>query len=158
MPEEVVLENDLTLRAVHTPGHSPDMTCYLEPDRGWLFSGDLYISSKPRFLRADENVDDQIESLRRVLELEFDTVFCAHRGVVRDGHNGIKAKLDYLISLREEVRQLYAEGRSVSEITKTLLGGAGFLSLITLYHFSKRNLVRGCLRGVGSREEGGGES
>ncbi len=41
--------------AVHAPGHSPDMTCYLEAERGWLFTGDLYITSKPCFFRADEN-------------------------------------------------------------------------------------------------------
>jgi glyoxylase-like metal-dependent hydrolase (beta-lactamase superfamily II) len=145
MPEEVTLENGLSLRAVHAPGHSPDMTCYLEPERGWLFSGDLYIASKPRFLRADENVDDQIESLRRVVELEFETVFCAHRGVVTDGRDAIRTKLDYMVSLREQVQHLHAEGRDVGEITKTLLGKESFLSLITLYHFSKRNLVRGCL-------------
>ncbi len=145
MPSEVNLGNGSRLQAVPAPGHSLDMTCYLEPERGWLFTGDLYIASKPRFLRADENVDDQIESLRRVLELEFETVFCAHRGVVADGRRAIEAKLDYMIALRDEVRHLHGEGRSLGEITRTLLGREGFLSFITFYHFSKRNLVRGCL-------------
>ena len=144
-PAETALEGGLRIVSVFTPGHSPDMTCYLEPDRGWLFTGDLYIASKPRFMRADENVDDQIESLRRVLELEFDTLFCAHRGVVKDGHRAMRAKLDYLISLRDEVRQLHAAGRSIREITRRLLGRETLLSLLTLYHFSKTNLVRGCL-------------
>ncbi len=136
----------ITLRAVHAPGHSVDMTCYLEPNRGWLFTGDLYIASKPRFLRADENVDQQIDSLRSVLSLDFETVFCAHRGVVATGRDAIKSKLDYLVSLRAEIRKLRAEGRGVSEIQRILLGREGFLSLVTLLHFSKRNLVRACLR------------
>ena len=145
MPDEMNAGDGVRLRAVHAPGHSPDMTCYLEPERGWLFTGDLYIASKPRFLRADEDVDDQIASLRRVLELDFETVFCAHRGVVSDGRRAIQAKLDYLISLRNEVRQRHAAGRSVAEITRALLGREGFLSITTFYHFSKKNLVRGCL-------------
>jgi glyoxylase-like metal-dependent hydrolase (beta-lactamase superfamily II) len=135
----------ITLRPVHAPGHSVDMTCFLEPDRGWLFTGDLYIASKPRFLRRDENVDQQIDSLRRVLSLEFETVFCAHRGVVATGRDAIKAKLDYLVSLRAEVRKLHAEGRGVAEIQRTLLGREGFMSFITLLHFSKRNLIQACL-------------
>ncbi len=145
-PEETALEGGLRLRAIASPGHSPDMTCYLEPERGWLFTGDLYIASKPRFMRADEDVNDQIESLRRVLDLGFDTLFCAHRGVIVDGRRAIEAKLDYLRSLRDEARRLRGEGRSIREITRTLLGRETFLSLITFYHFSKTNLVRGCLR------------
>jgi glyoxylase-like metal-dependent hydrolase (beta-lactamase superfamily II) len=144
-PDEMVLEGGLRLRTVAAPGHSPDMTCYLEPERGWLFTGDLYIASKPRFMRADEDVEAQIASLRRVLDLDFETVFCAHRGVITDGRRAIQAKLDYLASLRDEVRHLDAEGRSIGEITRILLGRENFLSLVTFYHFSKRNLVRGCL-------------
>ncbi len=144
-PEEMELEEGWRLRAVDAPGHSPDMTCYLEPARGWLFSGDLYVTSRPRFMRADEDVDQQITSLGRVLDLEFSTVLCAHRGVVVDGHRAIRAKLDYLVSLRDEVRLLHGQGRTIGEITKVLSGRENHLSLITLYDFSKRNLVRGCL-------------
>lgn len=145
MPGEIELESSFRLRTVDAPGHSPDMTCYLEPERGWLFAGDLYIASKPRFLRADENVGDQIKSLRAVLDLDFETVFCAHRGVVLDGRRAIQAKLDYLVSLRDEVRRLHGAGHSVAEITRTLLGRETFMTLMTFFHFSKRNLVRACL-------------
>ena len=145
-PDETILQDGSRLRAIFAPGHSPDMTCYLEPDHGWLFTGDLYIASKPRFMRVDEDVDEQIDSLRRVLDLEFETLFCAHRGVVTDGRRAIRAKLDYLVSLREEVRQLHDGGRSIGGITRMLLGREGLMSLASFYHFSKRNLVRGCLR------------
>lgn len=144
-PEETVAENGLRLRAVPAPGHSPDMTCYLEPDRGWLFTGDLYIASKPRFMRADEDVNDQIESLRQVLDLDFETMFCAHRGVIHHGPASLRAKLDYLVSLRDEVRDLHARGRTVNEITRELLGRETIMSYLTFFNFSKRNLVRGCL-------------
>ena len=146
VPDELALEHGFLLRAIAAPGHSSDMTCYLEPNRGWLFTGDLYIASKPRLLRADENLGNQIESLRAVLELDFETVFCAHRGVVGNGREAIKAKLDYLVSLRDEVRKLHAEGRSVSEIKLTLLGPERLLSFITMFHFSKKNLIEACLR------------
>jgi glyoxylase-like metal-dependent hydrolase (beta-lactamase superfamily II) len=144
-PEVTSLEGGMSLRAIPAPGHSPDMTCYLEPERGWLFTGDLYIASKQKFLRADEDVDDQIDSLRRILDFDFDTLFCAHRGVVTDGRRAIRAKLDYLVELRGEVRRLHGEGRSVGEIRRILLGRETLMSLLTLYHFSKTNLVRGCL-------------
>ncbi len=36
MPDEMSVGRGFRLRAVHAPGHSPDMTCYLEAERGWL--------------------------------------------------------------------------------------------------------------------------
>ena len=121
------------------------MTCYLEPERGWLFTGDLYISSKPRFLRADENIHDQISSLERILNYEFELLFCSHRGVVPNGPDALRSKLDYLVSLRDEVRSMWQAGRSVSQIRRDLLGRETFMSLVTLFNFSKRNLVKACL-------------
>ncbi len=145
VPVEIELDGGYRLRAIDAPGHSPDMTCYLEPERGWLFTGDLYVARKPRFFRGDENLADQITSLRAVLDLEFETVFCAHRGVVTNGRRAVEAKLDYLISLRAEVRELHRAGHSIAEITRSLLGREPVMTFITLFHFSKRNLVRACL-------------
>ena len=148
VPDEVECGDGFRIRAVEAPGHSPDMTCYLEPNRGWLFTGDLYISSKPRFLRVDEDVDDYIASLHTILGLEFEMLFCAHRGVIQDGRRAIRAKLDYLESLRGEVRRLHEAGYPVGAITRTLLGREGFLTFFTAFHFSKRHFVRACLASV----------
>jgi len=144
---ELELRHGLRLRAIPTPGHSSDMTCFLEPNRGWLFAGDLYISSAPRFFRADENVGEQIESLRRVLALDFGTVLCAHRGVVLDGPAAIRRKLDYLVTLRDAARALRSNGLTIRAITRTLLGHEQMMSLLSFFNFSKRNLVRSCLAG-----------
>lgn len=149
VPDEIELGEGFRLRALNTPGHSPDMTCYLEPDRGWLFSGDVFIGVKPRYLRADEDLNKTIESLRHILRYDFDTVFCAHHGVAAKGRQVIQKKLDYLESLRARVRALHKEGRSIDEITRTLVGKEGPISWVTLYHFSKRNLIEGCLHPEG---------
>jgi len=149
-PGEIDCGSGFRLRTVDAPGHSPDMTCYLEPNRGWLFTGDLYIAAKPRFLRVDEDVNDHIRSLREVLTLDFETVFCAHRGVIQDGRRAIRAKLDYLESLRGEARRLRDTGHSVAAITRELLGREGFVTYFTAFHFSKRHFVRACLREGGT--------
>ncbi len=133
-----------TLRAIHAPGHSDDMTCYLEPERGHLFTGDLYIAGKTRYLRRDEDLKQQLESLRKVLALDFEIVFCSHRGVIREGRAALQRKLDFLDSLCQRVAALKAEGRGVPEITRTLLGREDLMTLITGLHFSKRNLIAAC--------------
>lgn len=150
LPEEIVLEDGLTLRAVHAPGHADDMTCLLEPNRGWLFSGDLFIGANTRYLRADEDYDGILRSLRLCLSHDFDVVFCAHRGIVRDGRAAIQAKLDALEALREQSRRLQQQGQSLREITRRLLGREDLVTWLSHGHFSKKNLIRGSLTGHGA--------
>ncbi|MDX1645144.1 MAG: MBL fold metallo-hydrolase [Thermoanaerobaculia bacterium] len=146
LPPAIVLPGGLDLRPIATPGHSADMTCFLEPNRGWLFSGDLYIGTRTRALRGDEDLGAQLDSLRRVLELDFDTVLCSHRGVLLDGRERLRAKLDYLESLCQAARELRREGFGTGQITRRLLGREGLFTWVTGFHFSKRNLIEHCLR------------
>ena len=149
LPDEIELDGGGALRAVAAPGHSSDMTCFFEPERRWLFSGDLYISSRTRYLRADESVRDTIASLRRVLELDFGTLFCSHRGPIDDGKAALGRKLGFLEELCGRVGELHERGLPEAAITRELLGREGWMRWITLGHFSKRNLVRGCLEAGG---------
>lgn len=141
LEDEIMLENGMKLKVIPTPGHSEDMTCFLEPNKGWLFTGDLFIASKPKFIREDENPNEEIKSLKRILTYDFDKIFCSHRGYIADGKRAIRNKLEYLESLRENVHNLYKEGRTIEEITNILMGKENFISIFTLYHFSKRNIV-----------------
>jgi len=148
LPLRVQLDGGGALEAIPAAGHSADMTCLLERERGWLFTGDLYIAARTRLLRQDEDLGAEIASLRRVLELDFDTVFCAHRGVLGAGKAALRRKLDFLDSLCQQVADLRGQGRSRDEITRLLLGREGLMALLTGYHFSKRNLIAGCLRAL----------
>ncbi len=141
LPERVRMHGGLYLQPIATPGHAEDQVCFLEPNRGWLFSGDLYISGKPKYLRKVEDPNEEIRSLRRVLEYDFGTVFCAHRGIVEDGRKAIKGKLQYLVALREQVRYYQQKGHSLKQIKKRLMGREEFLFWFSLGDFSKWNYI-----------------
>lgn len=141
IPEIVELDNHLTLRVLPMPGHSPDMNCFWIPERGWLFTADLYISSHPQYCRKDDITAGEIESLRHILSYDFNTVFCAHRGIVKNGREAIREKLDYLEWLRTEIQRLYGEGKSIKEIRNVLLGREKSVSWISFFHFSKKNMI-----------------
>ncbi len=145
VPDEINAGNGLRLLALPAPGHSIDGTCYLEPDKKWLFTGDLFIARKPRYFRADEDLGATIQSLKRILAHEFNVVFCAHRGAVTDGRGAIRDKLDYLRSLRDQARALRENGASISEITRRFLGREDIMNAMTMGRFSKGNLIRACL-------------
>jgi Metallo-beta-lactamase superfamily len=36
------------LRLIATPGHSPDHSCFLEEERGWLFGSDIFVTRSPQ--------------------------------------------------------------------------------------------------------------
>ncbi len=145
LPEKIELEGGLHLRSIHCPGHSADMVCFYQPDNGWLFTGDLFVATKSFYLRKDEDANQQIQSLQMLLNLDFSTVLCSHRGVVANGYQAVQKKLDYMVSLRDKVRNLHQEGRSVKAITRILLGKEGFMSWVTGFHYSKQNLIKSLL-------------
>lgn len=145
LPDEIDLDGAGMLRVIAAPGHAEDMVCYLEPERGWLFTGDLFISGKTRYLRFDEDLGRQMESLRKILEYDFRVVFCGHRGVVADGYSAIREKLAYLENLCAEARELHRSGWPVGRIVRQLLGREDLTSLATGYTFTKGNLIRACL-------------
>jgi glyoxylase-like metal-dependent hydrolase (beta-lactamase superfamily II) len=100
---------------IHTPGHAPDHILLYEPDHGWLFSGDLYLAPKLRYLRADEDVYAMIDSLRRAIALEPRVVFCQHRGRVKDGAARLQEKLEFLTELGERIHELHRRGLGEAE-------------------------------------------
>lgn len=146
VPEKIAAGQGIGLIPVGTPGHSPDMTCFFEPERKWLFSGDLFISRSLFYLRQDEDFGMLIRSLKQILTFDFQTVFCAHRGIVQNGRQALREKLDFLVSLARKARKLHSAGLSVSLITRRLLGREDHMSLFTTYHFSKQKLIRSCLK------------
>lgn len=127
---------------VHTPGHSPDHTVYWVPEEGWLFSGDLYLGDRIKFFRADERIDQQILSLRRVLELEFEALWCGHRPRPGQGKRHLAAKLSFLEDLYGNVANLWNKGCSRREIMTDLgLREDWTVRCLTLGNASMRNLV-----------------
>lgn len=65
-----------TLRALHTPGHSPGSTCFYAEDLGVLFSGDTLFNGGPGATgRSYSSFETIIDSIReRLLTLPEETV------------------------------------------------------------------------------------
>ena len=137
---------------VGAPGHCPDLVVFHEAGEGWLFSGDAFLGERIKLFRADEDFDLTVSTLERLCALDFDAVYCAHRPVVTGGHGAMERKLDYLRSLGEEVRALWAQGLSVEAITTRTLGRESrSTTLWTSGDVGKGNLVRSILFGPRAR-------
>ena len=61
-----------------------------------------------------------IESLKKLLKLDFDTIFCAHAGILNNGYRFMEEKLAFLVDLQKKVRVLEAQGLTPRQIDRKL--------------------------------------
>ena len=139
---------------IPTPGHSDDHICLYEPNEGWLFSGDLFISEQVKYLRRDEDIDSMIDSLKKVAALHPKRMFCSFSGSIDRPEEAIHHKIEYLEDLKSEVEEGLQRGLFPREIQRRLLGRGDPFSLISSGHISKQNLINAFIK----RSPSGGTS
>ncbi len=146
-PLKAVVETDrFAFMPIDTPGHSKDHTVFLEKQQGWLFSGDLYLGQRIKYYRSDERLGDQIASLKKVLALEFDTLFCAHNPSLTDGKSAIRKKLQFLEDLYGQIKALAQKGFSEKAVIKALDPAKDrTVKWLTMGNVSFANMVRSAM-------------
>ncbi|MGH7814567.1 MAG: MBL fold metallo-hydrolase [Candidatus Binataceae bacterium] len=118
----VVKTEGATLRAIFTPGHSPDHLCYyLEEERG-LFTGDVVLGAGTTVIPDDTgDLGDYMDSLRRLLELDLETIYPAHGPAVRNPKEKIREYIAHRELRERQVLDALAGGpREVMEIVKAI--------------------------------------
>jgi glyoxylase-like metal-dependent hydrolase (beta-lactamase superfamily II) len=149
VPDTLTLADGTRLRTLPAPGHSDDMVCYLAEGHDLVFTADLFVTKRPEYLRFDEDARRLIDSIHAVLDHDFETVLCGHRGVVEDGRWALTEKAKYMEALCGVVQRRYRYDKlSVPEITDEILGREGMLYWVSGGDFSKHNLIASCLDDV----------
>ncbi|MCH2233966.1 MAG: MBL fold metallo-hydrolase [Crocinitomicaceae bacterium] len=129
------------------PGHAADMLALYEPNKRWLFSADLYINSRIGYYITTESIKEQIESINRILELDFDVMFCSHNPQLTNGKVKLKEKLDFLEDFVKDVMKLSDKGHQPKEIFKLLkLKELKTIKFLSSGELSKMNMVKSVLR------------
>ena len=114
LSEQEFLADGSQIIPVHTPGHARDLTCFFLPEQGYFFSGDLFIARKLKLLRSDENLEQLVDSIKKVLKLDFKTLFCPHGGVIENGKSALADKLDNILALCHRQRWTRRTGIATS--------------------------------------------
>lgn len=110
-------------KVIETPGHSPDHICLLEPEQGWLFTGDLYLGEKVSEIHMDEDPNLILNSLMGLLRYDFEVLFCSSGKVLEiNARQAVVAKIAYWEEERDKVRCLYRKGYQAEEIRERLYG------------------------------------
>jgi glyoxylase-like metal-dependent hydrolase (beta-lactamase superfamily II) len=145
--EEAVTPFDpAPLEPVHTPGHSADHHIVWDPERGVMFSADLFLAVKVRVARPDEDPRALLASLRQAAALHPREMWDAHRGRVDDPVRALAAKADWLEALIARVEDRVRAGEPDDAIASAELGRAGAVEVASFGDLSRVNLVRAIRR------------
>jgi len=144
--EHIVNTKHFTLQVIKTPGHSPDHVCFYEPEKGYLFTGDLFLGERQNLLMQTENFWEIRKSLKQVLALKPQVIFCGLNGYVPEASEKLRAKLNYWDDLAGRVLDLADKGLSLREIDRIMFKKKHVISIISCSSFSSLNLVRSIIR------------
>jgi len=128
-------------RVIQAPGHTEDHICLYEPDKKWLFTGDLFCGTNFIYLRRDENYLEILETLKKLSQLAIKTVFCNLKGAVENGREALLKKISKMEGLRDRVINLREKGLRPKSIRQKIMGSEGAWDLITGGHYSKQNTI-----------------
>jgi len=115
---QLVREGEVELRAVHTPGHTPDHVVFWLDERRALFTGDAVLGRGTSVIDPPEGeLAAYLRSLRRMQELHPATIYPGHGPVVLDA----RGKLEEYVTHREEreaqvVAALTEEPRTIPQL------------------------------------------
>lgn len=139
---EVLTTGKYTFDIIDSPGHIKYHKVLHEENQGWLFTGDIYVAPRQYVAIYDKNMKDTIASLAKLLRLDFDTVFCAHSGVIENGKAALKKKLDYLLDLQVKVEGLRRQGLTDREIDQKLFPKISLITKVSRGEWSSYNIVK----------------
>ncbi|OLN32031.1 MBL fold metallo-hydrolase [Desulfosporosinus metallidurans] len=137
--------NNYRFKVIHTPGHSPDHISLLEEKNGWLFTGDMFLGEKVKLMRSDEDVHLSMVSLTKLLDYEFDTIFCCSGRVFDNAKQRVNDKLSWWQGLYQQIVQMVEQGYDTTVIRDKLLGEENAFAQLTGGDISKLNLIRSFL-------------
>ncbi len=77
---------DLSLIAVHTPGHASNCVCYLLDDERLLFTGDHVLEGvSPVILPPDGDMTAYLNSIDKLMAYDFERIAPGHGGIMGNG-------------------------------------------------------------------------
>lgn len=101
---ETINLGDRSVEILHTPGHAPGHMCFWEPERGYLFTGDLvYKEDTLTAFFPSTDPKAYLNSLEKIAELPAEKIFPAH--------HTLDIQPEILLRMRDAFRELDAIGK-----------------------------------------------
>jgi endoribonuclease LACTB2 len=147
--DSVIEAEDTSLRAIFTPGHSPDHLCYyLEQERA-LFTGDVVLGAGTTVIPdGTGDLGQYMDSLRRLLELDLETIYPAHGPVIRKPKEKIREYIAHRELRERQILGALADGPlDVTAIVRKI-----YYDVPEYLHAAAGNSVRSHLKKLAGEE------
>lgn len=120
-----VIVGNLSLTALHTPGHCADHLCFLAAEGGAVFTGDLILGRGSSMVTYPEgDVAAYLRSLDRLAALEPRILFPGHWDPVTDAPSKIAEYRKHRLEREAEVlAAVKASPGTAAELTRRVYGG-----------------------------------
>src|SRR5712692_1530952 len=121
---DIVRAGGLSLTALYTPGHSADHLCFLIPDDGAIFTGDLILGRGSSMVTYPEgDVAAYLRSLDRLAALRPRMLFPGHWDPVTDAMGKIDEYRRHRLEREAQVLAEVRRGRgTATELTRRVYG------------------------------------
>ncbi len=135
----------LTVKVIHTPGHSAGHCCFYIPSKKMAFIGDVDLTPfGPWYGGIDSDIDQFLGSIERIKELQLEVAVTSHRGVVR-GRKEISQALDEfarkIFDRERRLLELLNEERGLDEIVNQAIIYGKFPHPEKLFKLSERIMI-----------------
>ncbi|WP_366921826.1 MBL fold metallo-hydrolase [Metallumcola ferriviriculae] len=138
-------ENNCDWEAVAAPGHASDHVVLLNRNRGAVFTGDLVVTPRPKGIFRFESIPKIIASLKTLNGLDYQDLYCAHAGPVKNGREMVNRKIDYLENLMGKIIELSDRGWPSRAIANKLFPNKQLLTYFSIREWDSEHLVRSVL-------------
>jgi glyoxylase-like metal-dependent hydrolase (beta-lactamase superfamily II) len=118
---DVVRVGDMTLRAIHTPGHASNHVCYLLEGSGMLFSGDHVMQGSTVVIGPpDGDMQLYLQSLARLQREPVTRIAPGHGTVIEDAQSEVTRLIAHRLQREAKVvERLRRAGRATIDVLVT---------------------------------------
>ena len=110
---DIIKGKDWTIEAIHTPGHTSNHMCYALAEENLLFSGDHIMGWSTTVISPpDGDMGDNLDSLQRVLERDFDIIWPTHGPAIKDVRTFVQSYIDHRFKREAQILDAISGGKS----------------------------------------------
>jgi len=140
---DTVETDNYSFDVIQSAGHSKDHAVFFLKEKGWLFTGDEFLTEEPNSARKNENNKRIVRALKKLLNLGPELLITSSGRVYRDGSVVLKRTISYFDKMRDKVYAVRESGLTSNEIVNRLFGEEHPLKKYTGGQFSRQNFVEG---------------
>ena len=141
---EVLDFEDLVLKVIHTPGHTPGHISLFEPKAGILFSGDIDLSTfGPWYGNIRSDLEEFRRSIQRLMALKPKVIVTGHSGIISDNIQGRLRNYADKFDLRDEqILQHLSASKTLKELVEMKIIYRHFPEPQGIYRFFEETMLK----------------